>query len=139
MAIATTGIVEGHKMGIYIGGSLIAATLTKSVKQSRATRSINNDDSGDSEKIAMGRIKTVVSGRSHWEFDATYGYRDLFAAMKAGTLLTVVSGTDEVGDYEYSGTGYLTQLDATHPDHENSEYDWTIEISGDWTETEITT
>ena len=135
--MATTGIVEGHAMGIYIGGTLIAAALSVSFDMNLDMRDANNADTGDAKAKLPGRYGGSVGGRSHFEFSAGYGYRDLHAALKARTKLTVLLTNNETGDYEYDSEGYITQLKATFPDHENSEYDWTIELTGDIDETII--
>jgi len=127
MELSNKGLIEGHIVGFYIGGNLIAASLTKDFKRSMATRSVNNDDTGDDEVVAPGRRNTSLSGRSHFQFDANYGYRDLHDAINARTEIVAKVATGLVGDFVYSVKGYLTQLDATFPDHENAEYDWAFQ------------
>jgi hypothetical protein len=137
MAIVTLGTFEGHKVGFYANGTLIAACLTKDFKRSMATRSINNDQSGDDEAVAPGRRNTSLSGRSHFEFDSNYGYRDLHTILNNRTKITVKVSTGLIGDFEYTFDGYLTQLDASFPDHENAEYDWAVAATTGVTESEI--
>lgn len=134
----TTGIVEGTVMGVYIGDTLIAAALSKGFDMSLDMRDANNADTGNAKSKLPGRYGGSISGRSHFEFSAGYGYRDLFSAMKNRTKLTVLLSNDNAGDFEYDGEGYVTQLKATFPDHENSEYDWTIDLTGGIDETLIT-
>lgn len=135
--MATTGIVEGTAVGIYIGGTLIAAAMAKNLDMNLGLRDANNSDSGDSESKLPGRYNWAVSGRSQFEFDAGYGFRDLYAALTGRTQVAVMVENEVTGDYEYGGNGYVTQLKATFPDHENSEYDWAITGDGDLDETII--
>lgn len=130
-------MVDGDAVGVYIGGTLIAAALAKNFDMNLDLRDANNADTGNAKAKLPGRYSGSVGGRSHFEFSAGYGYRDLFAALKAGTKLTVLVSNNETGDYEYDGEGYINQLKATFPDHENSEYDWNIELTGDIDETII--
>jgi len=135
--MATTGIVQGDVMGVYIGGTLIAATLVNNFDLGLDLRDANNADTGDSKSKLPGRYGGSVSGRSHFEFDAAYGYSDLFAVLIGRSQVAVVFSSEVIGDKEYSFNGYITQLKATFPDHENSEYDWAVEIDGDVSEDEI--
>jgi hypothetical protein len=131
--MATTGTFMGHLMGIYIGGTKIAAT--KGVQFSLGTnlRDMNNGDTGDFESVAPGRRNVSASGSGHFQFNASYGVKDLIAAWKAGTLLTVLVSTASSGDQTYSFTGYLEKLDADFPDHENSTWSWSIRGTSDVT------
>jgi len=135
----TAGIVSGHAIGIYIGGTRIAACMAQNLDLGKNFSPANNADSGDSEVNLPRRKNWSVSGRSHFEFDAGLGWLDLFDAWDNDTQLTVLIGNDNVGDFEYSGSGYIESLKATFPDHENAEYDFVIKGDGDLTEAEITT
>lgn len=128
--MATTGTFEGHVVGIYIGAVRIAACLAQNFNRGVATRNVNNADTGDWDTKAYGRKNWSVSGRAHFQFNAGYGYEDLADAMDAETTLTVLVATTSSGDATWTGSGLITQLNASFPDHENSEYDFTIEGSG---------
>lgn len=129
--MATTGIVEGHNVGMYIGGVLIAAAKSKNLDRGMGLRDANNSDSGDSDTKLPGRKNWSVSGSGHLEYDAAFGINDLIEAFNNRTLITVAIDTTESGDPKETGSGYITQLKETYPDHDNSTYDWTITGSGD--------
>jgi hypothetical protein len=96
---------------------------------------INNGDSGDFDQAKPSRRSWSASGNGHFQFDANYGFEDLWDAWKAGTLLTVRFSTENPGDIDYAGTGYVTSLKASFPDHENSTFDVSIQGASDLTKT----
>ncbi len=131
--MATAGTFMGHLMGIYIGASKIAATKGAQLSFGANMRDMNNADTGDFEAVAPGRRNVSASGSGHFQFDAAYGIKDLIAAWKAGTLLTVLASTGSAGDQTYSFTGYIEKLDCDFPDHENSTWSWSIRGTSDVT------
>ena len=131
--MATAGTFFGHLMGLYIGGVRIAAMKGVNLDLGVDTIDMNNADTGDYNVIKPARRNWSASGNGHFQFDAAYGWKDLFDAWKAGTLLTAKFSTNVTGDINYTGTGYIDSLKSSFPDHENATYDVSIKGSSDIT------
>lgn len=127
----TAGTFQGHKMGIYIGGTLVAAANNVNLDMGVNMVDINNADTGDYDVVAPSRRNASASGSCHFQFDAGYGFEDLFNAWKAGTKLSLRFSTENPGDIDYSFDGYIESLKASFPDHANSTYDFTIRACTD--------
>lgn len=127
----TAGTFSGHLMGIYISNVLIVAMKNVSLDMGVGMLDMNNAGTGDYDVKKPSRRNWSASGSGHFQFDANYGFEDLWDAWKAGTQLTVRFSTENPGDIDYSGTGYITSLKCTFPDHDNSTYDVTIEGNSD--------
>lgn len=131
----TAGIISGHIMGIYIGTSLIAAMKGVNLDMGTNMIDMNNAGTGDYDVVKPGRRNWSASGNGHFQFDATYGMKDLFDAWKAGTLLVVKFTTHVDGDLDFTGSGYIESLKASFPDHENSTFDFSIKGATDQVKT----
>jgi len=129
----TVGNVSGHLMGIYIGAALIGAMKGVNLDMGVNLMDMNNAGTGDYDTVKPSRRNWSASGNGHFQFDAAYGFEDLWDAWKAGTELTLRFSTENTGDIDYSGTGYIESLKASFPDHENSTYDFSIKGSSDLT------
>jgi len=129
----TTGVISGHLMGIYISNVLIGAMKGVNLDMGVNMLDMNNAGTGDYDTVKPSRRNWSASGNGHFTFSEGYTFEDLFDAWKAGTSLTVRFSTENPGDIDYAGTGYVESLKANFPDHENSTYDFTIKGSSDLT------
>lgn len=136
--MATSGVINGTSMAIYIQGNKVCSLLSNGFSISRPTREVANKDSGNWSSKATNRGSWAAQGSAHFEFAPTYGFSNLFAAITNGTLIGVVTKTAVSGDKYYSGMGYLTDLSPDFPDMDNSSYSFSIEGSGALTETTLT-
>jgi hypothetical protein len=136
--MATTGVLNGTLMAIYVGGTKVATLLTNSISINRPTRSIASKDDATWDAKAINRANWSKSGRAFFKFDAGYGFRNLYAAIVAGAAVTVRSSTAVSGDYYYEGSAFLTEVGADYADNDNSEYSFTLEGTGALSETLIT-
>jgi len=129
----TAGVISGNIMGLYIGGNRIAAVKGVNLDLGTNMLDMNNAGTGDYDTVKPSRRNWSASGNGHFTFSEGYAFDDLFDAWKAGTLLTVRFSTENPGDIDYAGTGYVETLKANFTDHENSTYDFTIKGSSDLT------
>ena len=136
--MATTGVVNGTLMALYIGNVKVVKLLSNGFSISRPTREVANKDSGDWVSRKSNRASWGASGSAHFEFNPTYGFEDLYALIANGTQIAVMTSTEVSGDKLYVGNGYLTELSPDFPDMDNSSYSFTIEGDGQLTESPIT-
>jgi predicted secreted protein len=134
--MATTGIVNGTLMCIYVNTVKVAVLTSNSFSQSRGTRETANKSSATWMTRIPVRGSWSASGSAYFQFDdtATDGFSYLKTLMDAKTQITCLIGTDVVADKYYSGSGYITELSADFPDDEGSTYSFSIEGDGALTE-----
>lgn len=135
----TTGILNGTLMALYIGGVKIANLTANSMQLSRPSRETANKDTGNWSTKKHKRATWGFSGSAFFAFDAGYGYSNLYAALIAGTELTVMTSSEVLGDKKYWGTAIITDLPAEFPDDENSSFNITLEGTGTLYESTVLT
>lgn len=132
--MATIGVINGTLMALYIGGTKIASLLSNGLTIDMPTREVANKDSGTWVDKKPNRGSWSHTGSAHFVFSPTYGFSDLFTAMKNQTLIGVVQKTAVSGDKYMSGMAYITNLSQDFPDMDNSSYSFTLEGTGTLTE-----
>lgn len=136
MAI-TTGVFNGTGIGIYIGATLVLYGTSHTISISAAERDTTNKDTVGWSSTARGLLSANVTAEHLFAQDAAYGYKELYAAMIAGTELSVELGNQNSGDYEHAGTFVITNLEFTAPNQENTTYSATFRNVGAVTYTAI--
>lgn len=128
--MATTGIINGTLMALYVNGTKVAVLSTNSVPKSWPTRDTANKDSGSWMTKLPTRGNWSMTGTAFFQFVASGGYKTLSDAMDAKQLVQVKMSTLVSGDSYWHGEGYITDLTADFPDDDASTYSITIEGSG---------
>ena len=128
--MATSGIINGTKFGVYNGSVLIAYATSGSV-------SINHSARETSNKEDLG-WKTIMEGQRDWEIscEGMVAFLDLDAGAIAGTTmnelftsniatrtpLTISFESSETGDYKWSGSCYVSSISMDAPNEESTTY-----------------
>lgn len=120
--MATTGTVDGNIVGIQVGGTLIACATSASLDLNTNMSDTTCKDNNGAEQIKPNQQTWSMALDGMFAFDSSYGWSDLFDAWKAGTLLTLIWGTEEVGDESYTGSAYIDSLSANAPLNEGTTY-----------------
>ena len=128
--MATTGIINGTALGVYIGGTLITHSTSANISFSMETRDASTKDSLGYRAILEGQRSWTIEAEGMTALDATYGFEELFAAWVARTVLTVKFATPDGSDQFYQGTGYCTSLSVDSGVEDSSTFSATFEMSG---------
>lgn len=128
--MATSGIINGTKFGVYNGSVLIAYATSGSV-------SINHSARETSNKESLG-WKEVMEGQRDWEIscEGMVAFLDLAGGAIAGTTmnelftaniatrtpLTIAFESSETGDYKWSGSCYVSSISMDAPNEESTTY-----------------
>lgn len=137
--MATTGIVPGTLMAVYVSGTKIALLTTNSFSESRPTRETANKDSGDWVTRVANRGSWSASASALYQNSASNGnYHALKALKDAGASVTVMFHTMVSGDYYFTGSALITELSLDFPDNDNSSYSISFEGTGALTENTYT-
>ena len=128
--MATTGIVRGNNMLLYVDGEAIGCTTDASFDFSREiTEAICKDDDG-ARQITLGGTSGSFSVSGLWKFDASFGIEDLYDIFAAGTEVTVRWSTDSISDFYLEADCYITSLSGGAPVNDSVTFDATFEING---------
>lgn len=128
--MASTGKMNGNAIGIYIGGTLLTHSLNHSFNSSMSPIDTTTKDSAGNAEHLPGLRNYEFSASFYFAENATYGYKDLFAAMVGGTDLTVKTSSAESGDLEYSATAHVTSVNLSAEHDGNVSCDVSFAVTG---------
>jgi len=131
--MATSGIVNGTDLRIYMGGVAIGHATTCSLDLTRETRETLTKDApgGGWATAEVGRKSATLSTDGMFSYDTSNKkFSDLFTAFDNGTLLLLRFTTDENGDTYWQGSGYITSLNLSAPVEDNTTYSATFTVNG---------
>jgi len=131
--MATSGIVNGTDLRIYMGGVAIGHATTCSLDMTRETRETLTKDApgGGWGTAEVGRKSATLSTDGMFSYDTTNKkFSDLFTAFDNGTLLLLRFTTDETSDTYWEGSGYITSLNLSAPVEDNTTYSATFTVNG---------
>lgn len=134
----TTGTVLAKNMKIYVGATAITCQLNASISQSTNMFQTTCKDSAANSSFLPGAKEWTISGSANFSFDATYGYEDLWDIWDAQTTVTPIFQTGVTGDLKWSGSSYISELNATSDGVDAAvEYDVSFQGTGTLTKATI--
>ena len=134
--MATNGVINGTKFGVYVAGTKIAYATSASISMNHNLRDTSTKDSSgwrdqleaqrDWEVSVEGMLIFVdgsggaIAGTTMDELYSTY--------IATRTEFTLMFSTEESGDIKWSGQAFLTSLSADTPNEDSST--WSGSFSG---------
>ena len=134
--MATNGVINGTKFGVYAAGTKIAYATSASISMNHNLRDTSTKDSSgwrdqleaqrDWEVSVEGMLIFVdgsggaIAGITMNELYSTY--------IATRTEFTLMFSTEESGDIKWSGQAFLTSLSADTPNEDSST--WSGSFSG---------
>lgn len=118
----TAGTIDGNKLGITVGDTLIACATSASMDLGTNMTDATCKDGDGAEQVKPGQQTWSMGVDGLMAFDSAYGWADLVQAWKDKTLVDVVYGTGETGDEQYSGSAYIDSLSSSAPLNEVATY-----------------
>jgi hypothetical protein len=128
--MATTNILNGTLLAIYVGGVKIDLQLQADLKLTMTPRESRTKDSSSYANIFEGIRDFEITGESEVAANATYGMTQLFTAFTAGTELTIAFKTGVSGDMILTGKAYVSELSSTAGVEENARFSYTFTGNG---------
>ena len=128
--MATTGIVEGNSLLLYMEGNPIVCTTEASFSFSRELIEATCKDNDGARQITLGGTSGNFSVSGLWKFDGAYQIEDLATAFLAGTQLTARWTTNVAGDFYFEAEVYITELSGAANVNDNVTFSATFEITG---------
>ena len=130
----TTGIINGTDILFYVGGVAVAHASSHTLTVGMNTLDASTKSSAGWRDLKPGQRSWSVSGEHLYAFDAAFGATGLMTLMTNRTLSTVKLATVNSDNKRYSGSGYLTSLDVSAANEENTTFSFTFEGTGVLTE-----
>jgi len=128
--MATTGIINGTDLLVYVGGTAITHSTSASISFSMETRDASTKDSDGYREILEGQRSFTIEAEAMTALDAAEGFEDLFAAWVARDILTIKFATADSDDQFYQGAGYCTSLSMDSGVEDSSTFSATFEMTG---------
>jgi hypothetical protein len=129
----TTGPINGTLVKLYKGTIPFANLISNDWTIDKTTINVSSKSSSGAEEFIAGRYTWSCSAESILEYDGSVGtteisLQDILTDLLAGTAWSVVIGTGTTGDLKLSGSAYLKNAKASHPDNDKSTF--TVELQG---------
>jgi len=134
--MATDGVINGTKFGVYVAGTKVAYATSASISMNHNLRDTSTKDSGgwrdqlegqrDWEVSVEGMLiftnldGSAIAGLTANELYSTYIY--------ARTQFELKFSTEVTGDIKWTGQAFLTSLSADTPNEDSST--WSGSFSG---------
>ena len=128
--MATTGILNGTLLGIYVGGTLVSHSTSNSISVSHSPRSATSKDSGGWSDNLEGLREWSGEGEAYLALNASYGINDLVSIMKARTKVTIRFSTEVSGDQYFEGQAYLDSICADSSPEESATFSYSFTGTG---------
>jgi TP901-1 family phage major tail protein len=128
--MATTGIVNGSLLLVYIEDVAVAHATSHSLSVTMASRNATTKDNAGWTSKKAGLREWTVTGEGLVALDAAYGMSELFTIMTNRTTCTIKFSTEVSADEFWGGEAILTSLQCDAPMEENATYSFTFEGDG---------
>jgi len=128
--MATTGKVNGTKIGVYSGGTLIAHATSHTLNLEANMIDVSNKDSAGWAESIVGQKSWSIDIESLFTFDAAYGFEELYDAWTARTSLSVKFSTEVSGDIYFSGTVFVSSIPVEAPLEDATTYSVSLTGTG---------
>jgi predicted secreted protein len=142
--MATNGILNGTKFGVYAAGTKIGYATSASISMNHNLRDTSTKDSGGWREQMEGQRDWEVSVEGMVIFVDNSGgaisditMNELYTNYIATrTAFTLMFSTEVTGDIKWIGEAYMTSLSADTPNEDSST--WSASFSGTGTLTQAT-
>ena len=129
--MATSGIINGTNLAVYIGSDVIAHATSHSLSITHDARDATTKDSSGWTDRLEGLRSWEISGEGLVAFDGTVDIDDIFTSyIVTRTAVTVKFSTEVSGDVYWTGSAYLTGIDLDSPVEDNVSYSYTFSGTG---------
>lgn len=125
-------IVNGTDILLKLDGDIIACAKSHTITITTEVRDLASKCTAGWKESAKGRFAWSGSVDGLVDFTVTAGqakYKDLFAALTAGTLVEIISTGAGTGAFVLTGDALITSLDLSAGDAENATFTCSFEGS----------
>lgn len=128
--MATTGVLNGTSLFIYVNGNAVAHSTSHSLTLSESLRSTASKDSAGWDTVLEGQRSWSMTGEGLVALDGAYTTDDLTTLITGRTAVTLRFTTNVTGDKYWTGSARLESLDVSSPMEDNVTYSFSFKGSG---------
>jgi predicted secreted protein len=129
--MATSGVINGTLLGVYMDSTLIASAKSCELTVSHDPRETTTKDDGAYETKLEGKLSWGISVNG---LATVSGFSTLFTAWKNRTQVQLYFQTAVSGDKTYRGYAYITSLKESADHQTSAAWDASFEGTGSLTE-----
>jgi len=133
--MATTGLINGTLLAVYIGAAKIDLQTSAELKLTMTPRESRTKDSTAYASRFDGIRDWEISSEIEIAADATYGITQLMAAWLADTKLSIAFKTCVSGDMILGGDAYIQEISQSAGVEENATASITFTGDGELSKT----
>lgn len=123
-------VFNGTNLGVYIGGTIIAAAQDVSLSLAMETIDVTTKDSDGWRELLAGLRSGTMSVSGLIDYNSTNkDTLDLWTAFSNRDALTL-KFDDTAGGAEFSASGYLTSLEQSGGTEDTATFSATFELTG---------
>lgn len=142
--MATTGVINGTKFGVYAGSTKIGFATSASLSINHNLRDTSTKDSGGWRSQLEGQRDFEVSVEGMVIFATASGaiadltVDELYTTYIATrTEFTIKFSTEITGDYKWSGQAFMTSLSMDAPNEDSSTFSASFSGTGALTQAQV--
>lgn len=132
--MATTGIVNGHYLRIYVDGTAVAKATECSIEWTAEMKELSTAHkdavAGGWREITPGQKSGNCSTNGLYS-EETNSFASLWEKYNDGTKVAIQFKTGESGDTVWYADGYINSMSLNAPDNENVTYSISIDFTGE--------
>lgn len=142
--MATTGVINGTKFGVYAGGTKIGYATSASLSINHNLRDTSTKDSGgwrdqlegqrDFEVSVEGMVIFATSGGAISDLTVDELYSSYIASR---TEFELKFSTEVSGDYKWTGNAFMTSLSMDTPNEDSSTFSASFSGTGPLTQATV--
>jgi predicted secreted protein len=142
--MATTGVINGTKFGVYAGGTKIGYATSASLSINHNLRDTSTKDSGgwrdqlegqrDFEVSVEGMVIFATSGGAISDLTVDELYTSYIASR---TEFELKFSTEVSGDYKWTGNAFMTSLSMDTPNEDSSTFSASFSGTGPLTQATV--
>lgn len=111
--MATTGLMNGTDIVLYIDGVAIANSTNNTLSVSMETREATTKDSDGWSEALEGLRSWEMSVEAFEALDSTKSFEEFFDVINTRIKVSVVLSTKISGDVQYFGAAWLSSVEQT--------------------------
>jgi len=142
--MATTGVINGTKFGVYAGATKIGYATSASLSINHNLRDTSTKDSGGWRSQLEGQRDFEISVEGMVIFSTASGaiadltVDELYSTYIATRAeLTIKFSTEVSGDYKWSGQAFMTSLSMDTPNEDSSTFSASFSGTGALTQATV--
>lgn len=125
-------VLDGGAVRVYIDGTAVAFATSSTINLQSQVDELAPSSAGAASytTIKPRRKSGSININALYGTAATKDFKDLYDAWSADTAVSIVFKYDNAGDWQISGTAYITQLSVTAAVNQDATCRATITFSG---------